>query len=223
MCRVLPLLIFLLSGCAFNTGIKREFSSANKHRDMNLNLGRVWIRSFDHVKIGSVVTAQAVGSGGSATGYAVSREQSSQVPTFLLHIVENSGIFKSVTPEMIGDQPDFILEGTIAASWETPWWTWIQAIDLWLHAWLAPTIGSELHAIAEIRIYNDNREFLSSWSVRYTKKFVSDVWWALSNETLDVTIQQEVMQYMFDSIADDLTKNLESYLLKRSKSSTSVK
>jgi len=203
--------VVFLCGCSFQTGSFQKIESDKTDRVINLPIekGRVWFRSFGHKRIGSVTTSYAVGSGGSASGITVNRWNVKETPEFVISIVRETDIFESVTPLNIGATPDFILEGSIKVEWEDPWWTTAQVIDLMIHAWIFPTLGRDLVATSEIRLYNNEYNLLYSWSVEYTKSYMGDIWWGMSHggaydQGADVEFQKEVMEYAFNEIKAEL-------------------
>ena len=103
------------------------------------------------------------------------------------------------------------------AKWETPWWTWVQFIDLALHSIYFPTLGRDLVAAAEIRLFDKDYELINSWTVNYTKSYVGNIWWSVEHGgaydiVSDVEIQAKVIKYAFDNIKTDLAKKALAYI-----------
>jgi hypothetical protein len=213
MTRILALVALTCTtvGCGFQTGTFKEFTTTAVGRDPTkaLSESKVWIRSFSHRKVTGVSSAFAVGTGGSASGISVTRSTFDEAPPFVVEAVQRLGVFATVTPVQLGAPCDLILEGNVEAKWEVPWWTLVQLVDLWVHAWFLPTLGKSLNATAEVRLYDLEYRLLRAWTVTYRKSYVGDIWWAMTHGGAydighDVAMQREVVDYAFSEIRPQL-------------------
>jgi len=211
-------IIIVASSCGIQTKLVTNFeSNVIAKNQKSFNTGRVWVRSFSHTDIGSVTSLYATGSGGSASGLSVSRQKSDAPSSQIISTISKSGVFESVTPIETDIPHDFILEGAIGAHWKEPWWSWVQMIDLCIHAWFFPTMGRNLVTKTEIKVFDRNFNPIYEASVGYTKKYMCHLWWMITHGGAydvgsDVEVQQEVLQYAFSNIKDDLKLALNEYL-----------
>jgi len=210
--------ILFVSSCVIQRGLITDFNKKIiDPKQIDFKTGRVWVRSFAHTQIGSVASFNVTGTYGiSASGIGVSRENIVAPSQEIISIIRNSGTFESVTP-IEGSVPyNLILEGSVSAYWQTPWWTWVQFLDLAIHAWFLPTLGRDLICKVEINIYDKNYNPIYSASVNYKKKYISMIWWGISHGGAydigsDVASQKEVLEYTFAKIKDDLKIALKKY------------
>ena len=216
------LLSLLVCSCGFKTGTIKEFRTNTKSKQIypNPKDSRVWVRSFQHKRIGSVTSLSVYGSGGSASGLAVERQHIEIPSQSIVSVIRNSGIFGSVVPENIGATPDFVLEGSVTAKWKKPWWTWLQAIDLWVHTLVLPTIGNHLVATAEINLYDQNFNLLYSANVDYKEKHIETIWLAMFHGGAydtgsDVKFQSTVLEFALSELKNDLMQITQNHLLKQ--------
>ena len=171
--------LIAMSSCGINVGIESSFEGTKTGEELtDLESGRVWVRSFQHQKIGSYTTSYAASTTGhTASGYSLEMESIQRPSPEILDVIRNSGIFKSVTPIETNTQSDFILEGAVNAEWKTPWWTWIQFLDGGFHAWIFPTFGGHLVANAEIWVYDKDYNQLYSATVDSKKVQMGVIWY----------------------------------------------
>ena len=139
--------ITIVMGCAFQSGMVREVNAEDQNlskvQPVPFSDSTVWIRSFEHRSISSVSSVYVAGTAEIAGGTMIERSQSEVVPGFVIRIVEDSHIFRAVTPTLAtGIKPDYILEGSVRADRFMPWWTWAQLADLWLHAFVFRPLAS---------------------------------------------------------------------------------
>ncbi len=206
--------VLLLSSCAIKRGMEKNFQSeVIDEEKTNFRTGHVWVRAFQHKTIGSITTMESTYGSGLAVGKDY-REQPSRV---VMSAIRNSGIFESVAPIETEKPHDFILEGAIAADWTTPWWTWVQFIDIAIHAWFFPTLGRDLECSVEINVYDPNYEPVYITTVDYKKKYLCTVWWGMTHGGsydygTDVEVQKEVLDYAFSQIKNDLQLALKEYI-----------
>ena len=204
-------LVLVAAGCAFHTGTETEFNGSGKPlRAADLAGKKVWVRSFSHSAVTGVSTAYATGSGGTASGVGVTRSTFRQAPQFVINALQDAELFDSVTPVgNLGKKPDLLLEGRMNCRWRMPWWTWVQLADLWIHAWLFPTLGRDHIVDGEIHLYDTEYRRLHTWSYQYTKRWCGNIWWAMSHGGAYDTgsegeIQPEVAQWIFDQVRKDI-------------------
>lgn len=209
--------LIFISSCAIQTGLVTDFQNKVIDEKQTAFKGaRIWVRSFAHKQIGSVTTMYASGAGGSASGLAVGRNIIESPTQDIIAIIRNSGIFESVTPLETDTSYNLILEGSIDTKWKMPWWNYPQLIDIWIHAWIFPTLGRHLICKAEINIYDKKYNPVYSASVNYTKKYVGHLWWMIThggNYDLgsDVEAQKEVLEYTFAQIKNEMGLAINEY------------
>lgn len=210
-CAMLTLL--LVSGCGFQTSMKKEFitTAVGRTPTKPLKESKLWIRSFTHKRVSEVSSAFVAGPRGSASGIAVTRSTADEAPYYVVQAAQRMGVFGSVTPIALGEPCDLILEGSVDASWNTPWWTWVQLLDVWVHAWFLPTLGRSLDATVELRLFDKEYQFIRSWRVNYRKKYIGQIWWMWGHGGAydlgkDVQMQQEVIEYAFEQLRPQLNQ-----------------
>ena len=127
---------------------------------------------------------------------------------FVLHAIQDAEIFGVVTPvAALGKKPDLILEGKINTSWQTPWWSWVQLADLWVHTWFVPTLGRNHVINGEVHLYDAEYQRLHTWKFHYEKKYSGLIWWAWTHGGAydtgsEAEIQPEAVQWVFNKIKE---------------------
>ncbi len=198
---VLPLLaLFFFTGCAIHSGGQLEVDrSGPELTQSDWSDKRLWVRTFEHKAVSDVSSVYATGSGGTVSGLGVTRTTYSAPPRYLISAIEDAGIFKSVTPTIqMGSEPDLILEGSVTVECETPWWTWAQLVDLWIHAWFFPTLGRNWETVGEFSLYDKEHVLIHRWKFRLKDEYVSSIWWMFSHggaddKGFDVECQKEAL------------------------------
>jgi hypothetical protein len=105
-------------------------------------------------------------------------------PSAIVHSIENSQTFARVTTDIDSNRAAaYLLDGRIETFWETPWWSWAQAVDAWLHAWVLPTFGKRLVARAELRLYTRDGRFIRGWDAVREETLIGTFWWVLLVQT----------------------------------------
>jgi|GEM_PF-3152158 len=198
---VLPLVaLFFVTGCAIHSNGQLEVNRSGPGLTQeDWNGKRLWVRTFEHTGISDVSSVYVTGSGGSAGGTGVTRSTYTAPPRYLISAIEDAGIFKSVTPTIhMGSEPDLILEGSVSVECNTPWWTWVQLADLWIHAWFFPTLGRNWETVGEFSLYDKEHVLLHRWKFRLKDEYVSSIWWMFSHggaddKGFDVECQKEAI------------------------------
>jgi len=203
-----------ITGCiSFQTGANLDVTDSGPPLQMESLKGkRLWVRSFGHSAVTGVTTAYVVGSGGhSASGIAVSRGKFTDAPPTLLRALEENGVFKSVTPTMeIGSKPDLILEGNVSTNSHTPWWTWVQWIDLLIHAYIFPTLGRDWVTEGEMALYDQEHALLHRWKFKKEDSYISTIWWGIGHggagdTGFDVELQNEALSEITKRVNANMT------------------
>ena len=166
---VLPLMmLFFFTGCAIHSGGQLEVDRSGPELTQDDWSGkRLWVRTFEHTGVSDVSSVYATGSAGTVAGTGVTRSTYRLPPRYLISAIEDTGIFRSVTPTVhLGSEPDLILEGSVSVECETPWWTWVQLADLWIHAWFFPTLGRNWETVGEFSLYDKELVLLHRWKFR---------------------------------------------------------
>lgn len=186
---LVPVILLFCTGCTIHSGgvLEIEESGPSLVEDDWSNK-RVWFRTFEHTDVAGVSTVYASGPGGTASAIGVTRGKYREPPQFLVRAIEDTGIFKSVTPTIYtGTEPDLILEGSVTVDCETPGWTWIQLVDLWIHAWFFPTLGRNWTTEGEFSLYDRDHVLLHRWKFRCEDSYMATVWWMIGHGGADDT------------------------------------
>jgi hypothetical protein len=209
----LPALLLILlvtaSGCAIRAGTEKQLTERGKKICCaDLAGKRIWFRRFDHQRVSDVSHAFATGSGGSASGTSVTTSAYSEVPPFVLTKAQETDLFEQVSPFQGDTKPPLILEGSMHQEMDTPWWTWVQALDLLVHAWVFPTLGKEAVFEGEIRLYDGDYKLLHTWTYRYEQTYLSVIWWGGAEQYAEKlqSLQPEVAQWVFDEIGKRMSQ-----------------
>lgn len=183
-CAVGAVLVLGLQGCAFTSGIDETLvRTGDRPLEARLVQSKAWFRRFTNKSVVAREQATAVSSTG-ATASAVSETvgETSEVPTWILEAAQTALPFRAISPVTgMGSAPDYILEGSLDYDWNTRWWTWVQGLDIWLHAWLFPTCGRYLELDFSLSLYDSDHQLLRKWVGHRTVKYVGQVWWLFNH------------------------------------------
>lgn len=200
------------TGCAIHSNGKLEVTEYGPSLEgVDLRGKKLWVRTFEHTGVSDVSSVWATGSAGTIGGTGVTRTKSNAPPRMLLGALEETGLFRSVTPTVhMGSEPDLILEGSVSVDCSTPWWSWVQLVDLWIHAWFFPTLGRNWETVGEISLYDKEHILLHRWKFRQVDEYVSNVWWMFSHggaddKGFDVECQNETVCKAVRNIFDNIS------------------
>lgn len=119
-------------------------------------------------------------------GYGVGTERQTvsmptgvkNVPTHVLRWFMELGAFKEVTDNPNADW-DVILTSEERGSAEMGWFGWVQAVDLWLHTWVLPTIPYSADYYRAIKVSDRNGNVLRIYEVTVERAYASTIWGAI--------------------------------------------
>lgn len=167
------LAVVALNGCYF---VDETWQGARRLEPQAWSEQKVFFRGFRLGRVTSVATAVAVGGGGVATATAQGTTYGTQVELEVLGAAREALPFRAISPTMtVGTTPDYVIEGSLDFEWSTPWWTWLQWLDLGVHILFVPTFGSELEMSFELALYDRDFQLLEQWKGTRTVTHVGHV------------------------------------------------
>lgn len=211
------LLVALTTGCGIKSGVVDTVtpSEGRDHDASHWAQSKVLFRAFEHQGVVATSTAVASGPGGTATAHGETVGKSESVPIWILHEAQQSFPFEAITNLAgVGAPPEYILEGSLGYAWRTPWWTWVQLVDLWVHAWFIPTLGRHLILEFRLNLYDNNHRMLRSWKAERKVKYMSDIWWAIGHGGSGGSgFEKEYRAYLhdiFEQIGNDMREQIRA-------------
>jgi hypothetical protein len=174
--------LILLAGCGIPAGLTRNDAAAPGTAELPVapKSATLLIRSFTHIEVGRVVHFHSRGRGPRPSPppqVAMTRVESDALPMRIVHAFEDAACFSRVVTDGDGVDADYLLDGSVEAHWETPWWTWAQLVDAWLHAVVLPTLGGTLVSSAELRLYDRDGRLVRRWDADAERTWLGTVWW----------------------------------------------
>jgi hypothetical protein len=201
------LLVLLAPGCAFVSGVDEQFEASGPPQvsTSGWRQAKVYFRHFENQSVTARSTAYAVSStGGSATASGYTVGTTTEIPSWILDAAATALPFQSITPTLgLGKEPPtYILEGSLTFEWKTPWWTWVQLIDIWIHAFAFPSLGRHLDMGFELALYDADHALIRRWSGRRVIKYVGQVWWLINHGGAgDSGFEEDYQRFLKDELA----------------------
>jgi hypothetical protein len=198
--------LFLCSGCAFVAGVDDTFAPAGRSGvdASDWRTAKVYFRGFANQSVTGRSTTVASGGGVTVTASSETVGTSHEVPDWILDAAASSFPFASISPTLnMGSAPTYILEGSLKFVWDTQWWSWVQLIDIWIHAFFAPTLGRYLDMNFNLALYDADHTVIRRWTGKRVIKYVGQVWWLFSHGGADASGFEEDYQ---QCLRDEFTK-----------------
>ena len=199
-------LLFCITGCiGFHRMDPLLSVSENgpSYSRQNLKGKTLYVRSFEHKEITDITTIYVIGARHSAGGLAVTTGKSETTPLWFVRSLEDTNIFSSVIPSTEnGSSANYVLEGYAYSYTDDPFWTYLQLIDLWIHAWFFPTMGRDWITKGEFSLYDRKRTLLHRWKFENDEKYMGTVWWMIEHGQLETELRttnivNEIVRRMF--------------------------
>jgi hypothetical protein len=164
---------------------------------------KCYFRKWGRIENLSTTTASVSGWGGTATGFAITRGKKEEPSLEICDIARQELPFDLVTPILgTGPVPGYYLEGSFSffgGKW--PWWSWLQGLDLWVHALLFPTIGDSDGVELKLSLLDSEGRLLRHWEVRWVHHWVG---WLLSGGGYPIETREKLTQELFARAGKDM-------------------
>lgn len=162
----------LLSGCGIHYGNDDAWEVSTKPvQATSFKQEKAYFRAFE------AWTRSRRISGGGVSGQAIGL--TSTVSPQILDAARAGLPFAVSTAAHMGKRPKYMLTGGLTFAWRMPWWTWLQLLDLWIHAWFVPTLGRHLDMVFTLTLSDAEGRLIRKWTGRRAAKYVGDVWWMI--------------------------------------------
>lgn len=204
--------VLCASGCAWNIGHEDVSFEATSPRPVDASdfaSAKVAFQRFSTVRTISTTTATARStSGHTASAVATTVAVEDHPQPWVTSAAQRSLPFDAIsTFDGLGRAPTYVLEGSLVASWSVPWWTWVQLLDLWLHALFMPTLGSHLELSFELNLFDADQRLVRAWTGERTVTYLGEFVWFTSMRTYGYGpdgAYEKFLADMFDEVGADL-------------------